>query len=174
MTEDVIKFKKGDYIVYSSIGICEVVDITTMGMPGVEKDKQYYVLQPCNHSGNKIFTAVDNKRMVMRNIMTKEEADELIHEIPDIEMLWITDEKQREESYKACIRSCVGRDWIKVIKTLYQRRQDRIDQGKKITATDERYLKIAEENLFTELSIPFKMQKSEMGDYIISIIHISS
>ena len=37
-------FQKGDYIVYGSTGVCEVMDVTTVEMTGVEKDRLYYIL----------------------------------------------------------------------------------------------------------------------------------
>ena len=71
-------FKKGDYIVYGSTGICEVVDVTTMHMDGIPNDKLYYILHPYNKKGSEIFTPVDNKRTVMRNIIPPLKAKELL------------------------------------------------------------------------------------------------
>lgn len=99
--------------------------------------------------------------------MSKKEAEELIEEITDIEELWITNEKMREENYKECMRSGDCRDWIRIIKTLYLRKQQRNAQGKRITATDERYLKLAEDYLYSELEIPLGIPKSEVEAYII-------
>lgn len=41
-------------------------------------------------------------------------------------------------------------------------------KGKKITTSDERYLHMAEDNLFGELAIPFEMTKGEAEAYFIS------
>jgi CarD family transcriptional regulator len=165
-------FEIGDFIIYGTNGICEVIDITTMDLPGIPGDKMYYVLQPGGQGDNRIFTAVDNRKMIMRKIMTWEEANHLIEEIPQIEELWISDEKQREELYKVSLRSCQGREWVKIIKTLYVRREERIAQGKKITATDERYLKLAEESLFGELAIPLQITRESMSELIAARILI--
>ena len=43
----------------------------------------------------------------------------------------------------------------------------RLKQGKKITATDERYLRMAEGNLYSELSIALGIPESGMEDYIM-------
>ena len=42
----------------------------------------------------------------------------------------------------------------------------RLKQGKKITATDERYLRMAEGNLYSELSIALGIPESGMEAYI--------
>lgn len=162
-------FEVGEYIVYGTKGVCQVEDITTMQMGDMPKS-QYYVLQPVGQKGSKIYVATGNQKTIMRRILTAQEANELVQEIPQIEELWLDNEKVREEKYKECIRSCKCRDLVKIIKTLYLRKEKRIREGKKITATDERYLKMAEDNLYSELSIPLKVPKTEMPAYISSHI----
>ncbi|MCX4321156.1 MAG: CarD family transcriptional regulator, partial [Lachnospiraceae bacterium] len=61
---------------------------------------------------------------------------------------------------------CDCRDWIKIIKTLYQRKRERLARGKKTTAMDERYLRMAEENLYSELSLVLGVPREDMEDYI--------
>lgn len=159
-------FEKGEYIIYGTSGVCKIEDITTMNMASVPKDKLFYVLSPSSQKGGRIFTPVDNSKAVMRRVLSKEEAAQLIDEIPVIEELWITNEKMREEKYKECMRSGDCREWIKIIKTLYLRKQERTAQGKKIKATDERYLKMAEDYLYSELEIPLEIPKAQMEAYI--------
>ncbi len=159
-------FEKGDYIIYGTSGVCRIEDITTMNMTSVPRDKLFYVLSPSSQRGGRIFTPVDNQKTLMRRILSKEEALRLIDEIPSIEELWITNEKMREEKYKECMRSGDCREWIKIIKTLYLRKQERNAQGKKITATDEKYLRMAEDYLYSELEIPLEIPKANMEAYI--------
>lgn len=159
-------FKKGDLIVYGTTGVCEVMDITTINMPEVSKDRLYYVLRPYYQKGSKVFSPVDNEKTVMREVISKEEAMNLIDDIPNIQEIWISNDKLREEEYKEVIRRCQCREWIRMIKTSYLRRQERLVQGKKTTATDERYLKIAKDNLFSELAVPLEISKDEVEKYI--------
>lgn len=159
-------FEKNDYIIYGTSGVCKVEDITTMNMDGISKERLYYVLSPSSQKGGKIFTPVDSEKTLMRRVLTREEASRLIDEIPDIEELWFTNDKQREEKYKECMKSCDCREWIKIIKTLYLRKQERSAQGKKITSTDEKYLRMAEDYLYSELEIPLGIPKDDMERYI--------
>ena len=39
-------------------------------------------------------------------------------------------------------------------------------QGKKMTATDERYMRLAQDNLYEELGFALGMDKNKMEDYI--------
>lgn len=159
-------YGKGDYIIYGSSGVCQVEGVTTMDMEGIPRDRLYYVLCPSSQKGGRIFTPVDNPKAQMRPVMTEEEAKKLISSIPQIEELWITNEKLREEKYKECIRSGDCRDWIRIIKTLYLRKLQRTAQGKKITATDEKYLRMAEDYLYSEMEIPLGIPKEKMEAYI--------
>lgn len=141
--------------------------MTTMEMEGVPRDRLYYVLAPVSQKGGKIFTPVDNEKTPMRRVLTREEATSLIDRIPEIEELWITSEKLRENKYKECMRSGDCREWIRIIKTLYLRNQERSAQGKKVTATDEKYLHMAEECLYSELEIPLEIPKNQVEQYIV-------
>lgn len=151
---------------YGGTGVCEVLDITTVDYEGMSKDRLYYVLHPYDHKAGKIFTPVDSHRTSMRGIISKEEANELIDSIPTMGNLWIADERLREKKYKEYIRNSDCRELMQIIKTLYFRKQERVAQGKKITALDERYLKMAEEILFSELAFPLEIPKNEMKQYI--------
>ena len=159
-------YEKGEYIVYGHNGICVVEDVTNPGFSDVDKDKLYYVLEPIGTKGSKIYSPVDSKKVLMRRVMKKEEVEKLIEGIPSVETLWIGNEKMREESYKAAMLTCEPVEWVKIIKTLYKRTRDRISQGKKITATDERYLKLAEDSLYSEPGFALGRDKEEMPDYI--------
>ena len=120
-------FKTGDYVIYGQNGICQVMDITTMNMDGVPKDRLYYVLRPDGQTEGKIFTPVDNSKLVIRRIMTRDEVQELIRMIPEIEVLDIADDRMREEKYKECLRSCESREMVRVIKTIHKRKKARME-----------------------------------------------
>ena len=165
-------FQKGDYIVYGSTGVCEVMDVTTVEMTGVEKDRLYYILRPYNDNGGRIFTPVDGKKTFMRKIISKEEAKQLIHDIPNIEELKAKNNKVREEEYKECLKSCECKEWIKIIKTAYLRKQRRQAEGKKLTVLDMKYWKQAEDNLYSEFSILFNIPKDKVEAYIAEQIHL--
>lgn len=87
----------------------------------------------------------------IRHIITKDDAMKYIKSIPDISEKDISDEKLREQEYKAAILSGDHVKIVSIIKAIYARKQERIKQGKKITATDDRYFKQAEEVLFSVL-----------------------
>jgi CarD family transcriptional regulator len=160
-------FKTGDYIHYSTNGLCRVAEVTTLDFDGADKSRLYYRLIPVDGKRSTIFTPVDNTKVAMRLAMTREEAEALIDSMPGIETLLIPDEKTREQIYRNALLSQDGRSWVQIIKTLYRRRQIRLAQGRKATSTDEKYLRSAEELLYSELALALGMHKEEMEGYIV-------
>lgn len=159
-------WKKGDYVVYGEKGICVVDGTTHLNMRGADSGKLYYVLIPVGERETKIYSPVDNEKVPLRRPMNEQEAMELIGEIPELSELQVTQEKFREDAYKAALRSLDCRQWASMLKTLRRRRQRRLGQGKKVTATDERYFRRAEDYLYSELAMALGKQKSEIEEFI--------
>ena len=159
-----------DYIIYGNHGVCKVENIGTMSLPMADKDKIYYTLRPVYMNEAVVYAPVENPKSVMRSILSKEEAEQLILEIPQLESVWIENEKEREVLYKEALKSCDCRKLIRMIKTLYDRKMNRIRDGKKVTVVDERYFRQAEEQLYGELAFAMEMERSQMGDYLVERI----
>ena len=159
-------FQVGEYIVYGTNGVCRVEKIGTVDLPDVSRDKLYYTLSPVRNPSGHIYTPIDNQRVKMRPILTKDETERLVDAMPQITPLTVSDEKNVEVLYKHSLSSCDSVQWVRVIKTIYQRKQSRIRAGKKITAVDDRYMRIAEENLYGELAVVLEKDRSEIPAYL--------
>ncbi|MBR3004681.1 MAG: CarD family transcriptional regulator, partial [Lachnospiraceae bacterium] len=157
-------FKVGDLIVYGNTGVCRVEEIGIPALAGAAEDKKYYTLSPYYGRNSRIYTPCDNDKVVMRPVITKQEARELIGKIKSIGLLEITDEKKREETYKSVMRGCDCMEFISIIKTIYLRKQERIAEGKKVTANDEKYFNMAEDKLYGELAIALEIDKNKVKD----------
>ena len=55
---------------------------------------------------------------------------------------------------------------MRIIKTLYLRKQTRLSKGQKIIGLDERYLRLAEDFLYGELAVALGIPKQKVEDYI--------
>jgi len=159
-------FAVNDYIVYGNHGVCKVENIGTVSLAMVDKNKVYYTLRPVYKNEAVVYAPVENPKSVIRPVLTREDADKLIEEIPSLESVWIGNEKEREMQYKAALRSCDCRELIRIIKTLYHRKMDRIKDGKKVTVVDERYFRQAEEQLYGELAFAMDMERNQVGEYL--------
>jgi CarD family transcriptional regulator len=159
-------YKIGDYIVKSMTGVCKVADITHLDMPSANKDKLYYLLLPIDDNSGRIYAPIDLIDSSTRMVMSKEDALELIKKIPFVPQMWIEDDKLRHEKYKQTVKSCNPESLVEIIKMAYLQKKNRMAQGKKNTAVDERYFKVAEKNLYSELGFVLNKSKDEIYDLI--------
>ncbi|HYH03448.1 MAG TPA: CarD family transcriptional regulator [Bacillota bacterium] len=165
--EDNPRFKINDVVIYGSSGVCLVKDICALDIDNVDNTKQYYVLEPLYSEGSIIYSPVDNGRTVMRKILTKAEAQELITRIPSIETFWVDDRKMREERCKQALSTYNCYEIVRIIKTLYLRKEALVQQKKPASQIDERYLRTAEDLLYGELAIPLEIPKEQVQGYIM-------
>lgn len=157
-------FEKGSYVVNANNGIGEISDIVTMNMGS--GDREYYVLVPIEESTAKVFLPVDNAGKRIRSAMNTDDAWRLIKEIKAVDEALIENEKEREKLYKEAINSRDPKQLISIMKTLYVRKQKRLEEGKKTTAVDDRYFKLAEKQLYSELAFALGVEKSELNEII--------
>ena len=80
-------FEKGEYVVYGSKGVCWIQDITNIDIPGADQKRLYYIMHPVQNSEQTLYLPTDSTKAIIRRVMTKEEANQLIQEIPLIEDL---------------------------------------------------------------------------------------
>ena len=163
-------FKKGELIICGGHGVCRVIDITAHPGDRLDKKRKYYLLEPVFEKTSTIYTPVDNEKVIMRRIMNKEEAQKLIEHIKEIDVMWVQEEKRREQTYKDAIRTYDSRSLVQIIKTLYQRKRIRINEGKKVLSSDEQYLRKAEELLYSEMSLALSIPKDQVGAYILETV----
>ncbi len=167
-------YTSGDYVVCGNNGICQIQDITTLNISGVDKTRKYYILKPVFSSGSTVYTPVDTAENTLRKAMNKEEATAFIDSIPNTALIPLADEKTLERTYKEYIHQNSSEDWLKLIKTIYLRKEKRLSDGHKVTAVDSRYFKLAEDFLYGELSVALDMSKDEVREHIIQTMNTAS
>ncbi|SHJ45202.1 transcriptional regulator, CarD family [Hathewaya proteolytica DSM 3090] len=161
-------FSKGDYIVYGNSGVCKVENVGPMSSNSSMKERVYYTLMPYYSKNTKIFTPIDNEKIIMRRVMSKEKAVQLIDDMKNIDSLWIQDERKREQEYKEAFKKCDCRELVKIIKSIYTRKASRMAEGKKVTSGDEKYFQLAEESLYDELAISLGIDREDVKDYVLT------
>ena len=160
-------YKKGDIIIYGNIGICKVAEVTTRSFSGADKGKLFYSLDPlfseCSTS-----TPVDNTKVFMRPVISKEEAEDLIDMIPTIESEPFYTRVMREltEHYEQfmCTHECI--DLIKLVLSITEKKQQMESQNRKFGEVDKTFLHKAEELLYEEFSVALDIPKESVPEYI--------
>lgn len=161
-------YQIGDIIVCDHNGICKVVDVREM--PELKAGVLYYQLEPIYKKGTLVFAPTNSDRLVLRHPMTKEEADELIRRIQGVETMDISFEKKREEEYKETAKQYTPEGWLRMIKTIYLRKKLRKREGKKVTYIDDKYLKMAGDNLFQEIAYALDISKNQAEKMVMEAL----
>ena len=107
-------YKVGDYIIYGGSGVCRVGAVGKLKDSKIDSDRLYYTLEPAYLCGNTIYTPVENNKVFIRPILSREETMDIIDHIREIDCLWVTDEKNREQLYKEALHSCDCKELVKI------------------------------------------------------------
>lgn len=159
-------FDKGEIVFYKNIGVCKVEDITSLDF-AMDPDQKYYVMRSVYKNGVN-YVPVDNDIDNIRNIISEEEAKELIESIPDMEVEAITElsTKEMTEIYDEKINSGNPKDILKLTLSIDKKKEILQEEKKKFGAIDDNYLKKAKDMLFEEVAAALKIKKEEMPKYI--------
>jgi len=163
-------YNAGDYIQQLTNGLCRVEKVTTLDFAKTDKDRLYYILTPLDNPKTTVFIPIEKAEGTARPVMNTDEAVALIDDMPDIEALQIPKEREREICYKKALLSLDSHSWVSLIKTLYQRRQDRLSQGKKGISMEDQYYRKVEDRLYGEIALVLDKDKEEMERFIFEKI----
>ncbi|MDL2295765.1 CarD family transcriptional regulator [Lachnospiraceae bacterium OttesenSCG-928-E19] len=160
-------YKVDETILYGSHGVCRIVEISERKFN--DSIREYYVLRPIFDEKATLFVPIDNENLVakMRQVLSKEEIQDLIQAIPDGELIWIENEPARKEKYKAILSEGDRMELIQLIKTLHIHQTKQQEKGKKLHISDERFLKDAEKLLHAEFAHVLKMNIEEVSSFIM-------
>ncbi|MEG0301748.1 CarD family transcriptional regulator [Gordonibacter sp.] len=173
-------FSPGDIVVYHH-HVCEVVSIRE----GYFEGKDYFELHALFENSLKLFVAIDDAAPpALRPTMTRKEALSLIDSIADAESIDVDalrpgantpvllDRHIREE-YDRHLKTFAPKDLIPIMKSVRERTLRRTDSGRQITATDKKYLELAEGLLCDELSISLDMERDSVKDFLAQCVEKS-
>ena len=162
-------FKINDYIMYGMTGVCKVIDITNEKFINGEK-RNCYVLSPVHKDNTIIKIPLDNNKIPMRKIISKQDVTSLINDMSNIEILWMDDEKKRNIEFKKMLKSGKCEELIKLLKSIKFSRKNAKTTGKKLNKIDNDIMKEAERLLNEEFAISLNISPNEVNSYILSLM----
>jgi len=159
-------YQVGALIIYGSEGVCRVEQVGPLEMRGAQKGVEYYTLSPLYRAG-RIFAPVDTT-VHTRPIMSREEADALIDQIPKVpaEVYENTNPRMLNEHYQSCLKSYDCMDLVRLIRSIYVKGRTAARRGRRLGQVDERSLKRAQEMLHGELAASLDIPVDQVKDYI--------
>lgn len=163
-------YRNGDRVLYGVHGICNVVGMEVKTVD--RRQREYYVLEPVEQLGVRYYVPTQNPTAVakMRPIITKEELRNLLSSCDVHKDAWLSDENARKQRYRELITSGDRAELLKMVHALYRHKEEQLAAGKKFHLCDENFLKDAQKLLESEFSLVLNMEKSQVADYIKSIL----
>lgn len=159
-------FALGELVVYGGEGVCRVERIGTLEIPGADKTRLYYTLLPLYRTGQ-VLTPVDT-RVLMRSALTAEQARELMDSLDQLEPEEGPTGNLRlmKEHCQSVLASYDCAALARFIRAAAGRRRRALEQGKKPSQMDERYLNQAEDRLYGELGAALGLDRGAVADRI--------
>ncbi len=160
-------FAIGDMIIYGGMGVCRVEAIESRKLPKSSEEQSFYVLQPLYQTCS-VSTPVDNGKVFMRPVISKEEAERLIETIPGVHAEVYNSKvlRQISEHYESILKHYDCAELIELTMSIYAKKRICEEQKRKLGALDERYMKRAEDMLFGELAVALGIDRQEVQRYI--------
>lgn len=97
----------------------------------------------------------------VRIISTKEELEELFERIPYIQTIQAPNSKLRKELYQSAMNEYDDIEWVKVIKSVYVRMED-----KRYEEYEPQYMEMAKQFLYGEIAIQFGLNFEEVESFV--------
>lgn len=159
-------FNINDTVMYGRTGVCKISDICTKDFNG--KKKKYYVLSPEFESKTTIYCPCDSEKIRMRKLLSVDEVKSLIKNVADEEISWIENDQKRKERQMKILKSGDHKELIRMIKTLYYKREEKAAEGKKLHLTDERAMEDAENLLYQEFATVLDVKPEDVVTFVVS------
>ena len=155
--------KVGEYVIYQE-QVCQIKEQKINEFTHLES----VILVPMTDSSLKVNVPIDNPNI--KNLMTKQEIEDLLAKIKTIPLIEV-DDKLLESEYKKLFHSGNREDLVKIIKTTYRRNQARINNNKKTSEKDTHYFTLAENLLYSEIASVLKISLEEAKEYVLQNVH---
>ncbi len=155
-----------DTVHYGMDGVCQVTGIVTKKWG--ESNRDFYELHPCFRKHTVIYLPVDNEQLLarVRPVLSREEILSALHSSETAVSVWVEGDTARRDAFQAIIRSGDHLQLVRLIKTLYQRRLDMEEDGRKLRSADSSFLKDAERLLHEEFAFVLGIEPAEVPAFI--------
>ena len=169
-------FKKGEYVVYGSNGICLVEDVCDFSFSADIPKKPYFILKPKNDPNSLIYIPCDNEELVgrLRSIFSKEQIEALLHKHACEPADWQEDRKQRVLTFRSVLAKSDPMELLAMIRCIYLKGLEFAENNKKLSASDKDILQNAERFIQNEFSFSLGITTEEVAPYIRRILSLET
>ena len=155
-------YKVGDVIIYTLFGICKITEETERPFNG--QLNKFFILEPLSNQKTKMTVPQDNPIILARlhSLLSVDEVNTLIQEIPFIEPIWIDNDNQRKREFGETIKSGDQLKILQIMKSIYTHSLGLKDKGRKLHVSDEQCMKDGEKLILDEFSYVLNRDRNEL------------
>lgn len=165
-------YKIGEVLMHPGSGVCKINGITEKEITRNDK-RNYYVLNPVyGNEKTTIFLPVDNNKINIRRLLSKEEIFDIIESVSTNEISWIDDDSKRQEEFSQIIREGDHKKIIELIIELHKHQKYCAQNGKKFRISDNKLLTDAEKMIHQEFAYLMDLQPDEVAQWIIDKLNL--
>jgi len=163
-------YKVGQHIIYGFEGVCRVEKIGPVEIKGAQKNVDYYTLAPVYQNG-KLYVPVESTAY-SRPVISREEARALVEDIPNIpyEIFESSNPRTLTEHYQPLLKSNDCRELLRLLRSIYAKKQKGAEKGLRLGQVDERCFKQAEEKLYGELAVALDIPIQDVRQFITDVL----
>ena len=157
----------GSCVIYGNHGLCRVEEILVPSFLERGKEKDYYRMISAVDAGSTLYVPVDGAEDKIRDVISAEDAEELIDDIEFSPEIDLPEGKKAEPAIKDIIKRNLTDEMMGLVKTLRKIKAMREAEGKKFASLNEKYLTMAEKLLYTELAFSLKTEKDDIKNRVV-------
>ena len=155
-------FKINDSVIHCREGLSTIIAINNMN------GKDYFLVSVKRNSGETIYVPVETAESIIRPLMDKKAADELLKYIKKIKKEFNSNTKQRRDAYKKKLSSGDVKEIAYLYRQLYfyEAMGGEENSEIKLGPVDIDMLSYAENMLMDELSLTYGVKRGEIKAFI--------
>ncbi len=157
-------FEKGIFVLYETIGVCQVDKISKTDF--TDSNRLYYYLKPVFEKNTTIYIPVDSTKVMMRRILSRQEAEQFVQSWPTLPCKNYANDKERPQAYKQVCTSGSCLELASMIKEIVQKEQSCKGRGKGLSIREKNGVKLARKLLFGELAAALGIFPEDVPGYI--------
>ncbi|MCD7775095.1 MAG: hypothetical protein LUH40_05910 [Clostridiales bacterium] len=143
--------EQGMTVLYGSHGVCRVEGKVVQNLSNGKHE--YYVLKPVYQASSTLFIPTDSEQLLstVKEILSPDEIDDLLHSVKDEEPQWIENENIRKQSFSEILASGDRFRILMLIKSVYKHKTEVETAGKSFIKATKSPLKRRKSSCMTSL-----------------------
>ena len=159
---------------YGVYGVCRIDDIVTRDFDGKKTD--YYVLKPVYEPSATVIVPISNEHLVakMRAVLSESDINRILCDIGNSLSVWLPDRHARQQRWSDILSAGQPSELLKMIRSLYLRKQQLSFNKKKLQEADDRALRAAEKQINHEFAAALHIAPEDVPCYIAEKLRVNA